>query len=270
MVEHGAAAAAATAHSSGASMHFGLSGIQLVIWTYVVIGIILVLTYLFMRKKEVGVPSKLQNLGEMIVEGIMGILEPNIGHDHARKLLPFFGTFLLFIIVSNVFLIIPGGQPPTSDLSTTLALTVIALVAVHILNFKINGSKDVLTRWFNPYPEITAKEKMPEGAGIGKRLGGLFRWGFAWVLVSFLILMHFVDNGARVMSLSLRLFGNIFGEHVVFHKVSEVATTKPYMVIPLFIPFIILLMDTLIFIIQAFVFTYLSLFYLIEEANIEH
>ena len=267
MVEH---AAEAAAHASGHAMQFGLTRPQLVIWSSIVTVIIILLAFIFMRKREIGVPSKLQNLGEMIVEAILNILEPNIGHDHARKLLPFFGTFLLFIIVSNVFLIIPWGMPPTSDLSTTVALAVIALIAVHFLNLKINGIKDVFTRWFNPYPELTAKEKMPEGAGIGKRLGGLFKWGFAWILVSFLILMHFVDNGARLMSLSLRLFGNIFGEHVVFHKVSEVAITKPYMFIPLFIPFIILLMDTLIFIIQAFVFTYLSLFYLIEEANIEH
>ncbi|MGA1875927.1 MAG: F0F1 ATP synthase subunit A [bacterium] len=74
----------------------------------------------------------------------------------------------------------------------------------------------------------------------------------------------------HVFSLSLRLFGNIFGEHVVFHKVSEVAITKPFLVIPLFIPFLILALDTLIFAIQGIVFTYLSLFYLIEEAHIEH
>lgn len=267
MVEH---AAEAAAHSTGPAMHFGLTFPQLVIWTYIVIGIILIAVYLFMRKREVGVPSKLQNLGEMIVEAIYNILAPNIGHDHAKKLLPFFGTFLLFIIVSNFFLIVPWGMPPTSDLSTTIALTVISLIAVHLLNLNINGIKDVLRRWFNPYPEMTAKEKLPKGAGIGKRFGSLFKWGFAWILVGFLIFMHFVDNGARVMSLSLRLFGNIFGEHVVFAKVSEVAVSKPYMVIPLIIPFIILLMDMLIFIIQAFVFTYLSLFYLIEEANIEH
>jgi len=268
MVEH---AAEAAAHASGhAAMHFGLTFTQLAIWTYIVIGIILLMVYLFMRKREVGVPSKLQNLGEMVVEAILNILEPNLGHEHAHRLLPFFGTFLIFIIVSNFFLIVPWGQPPTSDLSTTIALTFIALFAVHLLNLKINGFKDVFTRWFNPYPELTAKEKLPEGSGVGKRMGGLFKWGFAWVLVSFLILMHFIDNGARVMSLSLRLFGNIFGEHMVFHKVSEVAITKPYLFIPLFIPFIILIMDFLIFIIQAFVFTYLSIFYLIEEPSIEH
>jgi F-type H+-transporting ATPase subunit a len=267
MVEH---AAEAVAHSSGHGMHFGLTFPQLVVWTWIVMGIILILVYLFMRKKEVGVPSKLQNVGEMIVEAILGILEPNIGHNLAYKMVPFFGTFLIFIIVSNFFLIVPWGQPPTSDLSTTVALAVIALVAVHFLNLKFNGLKDVFKRWFNPYPDLTAKEKLPEGAGAGAKFGSLFKWGFSWVLVGFLILMHFIDNGARLMSLSLRLFGNIFGEHVVFHRVSEVAVTKYFLVVTLFIPFIILLLDCLIFIIQAFVFTYLSIFYLIEEANIEH
>ena len=90
MVEH---AAEAAAHASGhAAMHFGLTFTQLVIWTYIVIGIILLMVYIFMRKREVGVPSKLQNLGEMVVEAILNILEPNLGHEHAHRLLPFFSS----------------------------------------------------------------------------------------------------------------------------------------------------------------------------------
>ncbi len=262
--------AAETAHASAPGIHFGLTKGQLVIWTWIVMGIILILVYLFTRKKETGVPSKLQNIGEMIVEAIINMLEPNYGHDLTRKLLPLFGTFLIFLIVSNFFLIIPWGMPPTSDLSTTVALAVIALCAVHLLNLNLNGIKDVIKRWFNPYPEMTKREKLPKKASRGKRIGGLFNFGLIWGIVGFLIILHVIDNGARLMSLSLRLFGNIFGEHVIFHKVTEVAVARPYLVIPLAIPFIILIMDTLIFMIQAFVFTYLNIFYLIEEANIEH
>jgi F-type H+-transporting ATPase subunit a len=232
--------------------------------------LILLLVYLFTRKKEVGVPSKLQNVGEMIIEAVINILEPNMGHDMARKFFPFFGTFLMFLMFSNFLLIVPWGLPPTSDLSTTVALAIIALLSIHLLNFNLNGIIEVIKRWFNPYPEITETEKLPKGASIGQKLGGAFNWGITWVIVVFLILLHVIDNGARLMSLSLRLFGNIFGEHVIFHKVAEVAIDKPYLVIPLAIPFIILVMDTLIFMIQAFVFTYLSVFYLIEEAHIEH
>lgn len=270
MVEH----AAEVAHSTGHGMHFGFEKLWgwggLAHWTWIVIGIILLLVYLFTRKRKAGVPSKLQNVGEMIVEGVLNILEPNLGHDLAKKLLPLFGTFLIFLIVSNFFLIVPWGMPPTSDLSTTVAMACVALLVIHFLNFNLNGIKDSIKRWFNPYPELTTKEKHPEGTGIGKRLAGFFNLGIAFVIVGFLIILHVVDNGARIMSLSLRLFGNIFGEHVVFHKVAEVAIDKPYLVIPIIIPFIILVMDVLIFMIQAFVFTYLNIFYFIEEANIEH
>ncbi|MGA1875926.1 MAG: F0F1 ATP synthase subunit A, partial [bacterium] len=187
-------------HSAGGhAMQFGLTKGQLVVWTWIVIGIILLLVYLFMRKKEVGVPSKLQNLGEAIVEAIISLLEPNLGHDMTRRLLPLFGTFLIFILVSNVFLIIPEGQPPTSDLSTTLALACIALFTAHFLNFKFNGFKDSMKRWFNPQPELTKREKLPDGARMGAKIGSLFKFGLTWVIVGLLIAFHLIDNGARLL-----------------------------------------------------------------------
>ena len=88
------------------------------------------------------------------------------------------------------------------------------------------------------------------------------------IIVLFLVALHVVDNGARMLSLSLRLFGNIFGEHSVLAMVTDVAIKRYYFVIPVFIPFMIFCMDVLFAVIQTLVFVMLSLFYFKEELGV--
>ena len=90
----------------------------------------------------------------------------------------------------------------------------------------------------------------------------------AKILIALFIALHVLDNGARILSLSLRLFGNIFGEHTVLMMVTDVALKNYYYVVPLCIPFLIFCMDVLFALIQTAVFVMLSTFYFKEELGV--
>lgn len=248
---------------------------ELITWSFIVGGILLLFSIKALSKKSLGVPQGLQNVAEAIVEFLLGIFEPELGKDLMPMLLPFFGTFFVFIFVSNIFLLIPYTQSPTAELSTTLALAVISVVGAHILAIKIKGVKRYIKDWVDPYPELTQKQKEEEtGEKVGffksffKKVSAFLFSGMMRIIVGLLIMLHVVDNGARLLSLTFRLFGNIFGEHFVFNMVTNVAIKNVMMVIPLFIPFMILVLDILVALIQTTVFCMLSAFYLKEEAGI--
>jgi len=254
----------------GHGIHF-LSQFESIFWTLVVTGGLAVFALIALSKKTLGVPEGLQNVAEAVVEFLLNMFEPEFGSALMPLVLPFIGTFFLFIFISNVFLLIPFTQCPTGDLSTTAALAIVSLVSVHILSIKLKGPKKYLGDWINPYPELFEKaEGEEEKGGFLKKISGFLYSSMMMIIVSLLILLHVMDNGARLLSLSFRLFGNIFGEHTVYSMVSQVALGTWRMVIPLFIPLLILVLDLLVTIIQTIVFCMLSAFYLKEEAAIHH
>ncbi|MCL6583277.1 MAG: F0F1 ATP synthase subunit A [bacterium] len=259
----------------GHGIHF-LSYGESIFWTLLISGILIVFSKLALSQKNLGVPEGLQNLAEGLVEFMLGMFEPELGKKVMPLVLPFLGAFFLFILISNIFLLIPFAQCPTGDLSTTAALAVISLAGVHILSIKLKGFKKYVYDWFNPYPELTAKAEGEEEGKVGplksifKKISGFLYSGMMRIIVSLLIILHVMDNCARLLSLSFRLFGNIFGEHTVYAMVSQVAMGSYRMVIPLFIPLLILLLDVLAATIQTAVFCMLSTFYLKEEAAIHH
>jgi F-type H+-transporting ATPase subunit a len=253
----------------GSGIHF-LSGGESIFWTLIVSGGLAVFAILALSKRTWEVPGSLQNVAEIVVEFLLNMFEPEFGKELMPLLLPVIGTLFLFIFISNTFLLIPFTQCPTGDLSTTAALAFISIVGIHILSIKLKGPKKYLKDWISPYPELTEKAEGEENSGFLKKLSGLLYSSMMRIIVGLLILLHVMDNGARLLSLSFRLFGNIFGEHTVYAMVSQVAMGTWKMVIPLFIPLLILLIDLLVTIIQTIVFCMLSAFYLKEEAGIHH
>ncbi len=245
-----------------------LSEFELIFWTLIVTGGLTLFAIIALGKRTWGVPGSLQNVAESVVEFLINMFEPEFGKDLMPLLLPILGAFFLFILISNTFLLIPYTQCPTGDLSTTAALAFISIVGIHILSIKLKGPKKYLKDWISPYPELTQKAEAEENTGFLKKLSGLMYSSLMKIIIGLLIFLHFMDNGARLLSLSFRLFGNIFGEHTVYAMVSQLAMGTWQMVIPLFIPLLILIIDILVTIIQTIVFCMLIAFYLKEEAAI--
>lgn len=207
---------------------FGLSIRDHYIFSVLASLILILLGFLVVRRKEAGTPKGLQNAGELVIEFLAKQVETEFGPERVSVVVPFLGALFLSILVSNWLGLIPQSLAPTTDLSTTAGLGVSAVLGFQIINFVANGRAKAMKQLFKP--------------------------------AIFLFPLKIIDNFARVLSLSLRLFGNMFGEHVVAEIVSAI--------IPLFLPIILLLLGALVGLIQAFVFTILSMKYLAEEIGV--
>jgi F-type H+-transporting ATPase subunit a len=177
------------------------------------------------------VPSRLQNVAEAILEAI-GSFQESIMGPHGRPLFPFMATLIVFVFVCNFNGLIPGSSSPTANLNTTLALALSIFLTTHVLGVKTHGLRYV-KHFVGPVP----------------------------FLAPLMIPLEIVSHLARVLSLSLRLFGNIMGEDLViavlFMLGGAFFLPLPMMFLGLFTGFL-----------QAFVMTILAMMYIGEA--IEH
>lgn len=179
------------------------------------------------RKLTTGTPGKLQNVLEWIVGGLRNFYGGIMGEEKATKYLPLLGSLFIFIIVSNYsgllpgMHIVPGMAAPTGTLSVTVALAVVVFFSTHILGFKANG-----VHYLGHFVKPVA------------------------LLLPLMILEEFV----RPLSLSLRLYGNIYGEETVVEQVAgmfPLIATVPLQGLSVLFGFI-----------QALVFTMLTAIYI--------
>jgi F-type H+-transporting ATPase subunit a len=164
-----------------------------------------------------------RNIAELLVEGIHGMAEGILGHG-ARKYVPLYGSFFLFILACNLIALVPGFLPPTGNFNITFALGVISFLAYNFYGFK------------------------EQGVGYLKHFVGPMLW-----LAPLMIPLEVISNLVRPFSLGMRLFGNITGDHTVL----EIFTSMTKLVIPV----IFYGLGTFVSFVQAFVFTLLSMVY---------
>ncbi len=184
--------------------------------------------------------SKLQMTWEWIYEALSNYIISLIG-PKGREFVPLLGTFFLYILVMNLMIIIPGFSSPTARLSITASLGVLAVVAVQIYGFKHRGIRYLLHFVGEP----------------------------VW-LAPLNIVIHVIGEFAKALSLSVRLFGNIFGEDtMVMQFLLLSALLASYIYVP--IPFQVGMLAFAIFggFVQALVFTTLAAAY-IASAIEEH
>lgn len=193
------------------------------------IGIVFLIGLAFAGKKSLSkVPRGVQNLLEVAVEGLRGILVDLIGPEGPRYL-PLMGTVFLYIFTMNLIGLVPGLKAPTMTPSTTFALGIAMFFCVHTIAIKANGL-----------------------AGYLKHFAGDIAF-----LAPLMFVIHIMGELAKPMSLSLRLFGNIYGED----NVIAVLTGMGYGAwIPLQFPMLAFGIFTAF--LQAFIFTSLSCIYI--------
>lgn len=176
-----------------------------------------------------------RNVMEMAVEAIMKLIEDTMG-EHGRHFLPLLGSLAFFIFFSNISGQIPGFVPPTDNLNTTAACALIVFFTTHIYGFKVNGM-NYLKHFVGP----------------------------VWWLAPLMIPIEIIGHLARPLSLSMRLFGNIFGDHMVLSVF--------VLLVPLIVPLPMMFLGIFVAIVQTFVFTLLSMIYIsgaIEHAEDHH
>jgi F-type H+-transporting ATPase subunit a len=185
-------------------------------------------------------PTGLQNVAEMLVQGL-GDFVVSIGGAGAIKYLPLFGTLFLFIVTSNWLSVVPFvGQvtwlhSPTADYHITFAMAFVSWLAYQTEGFR-NLGFSYLKRWFNF-----------SGFKDGPFIGGIF------ILVG---LIELFSEIFRMLTLTLRLWGNVFGGEIMLTVMSAL------LLVPgLALPFVGL--EVFIGLVQGLVFALLVLMYFV-------
>lgn len=212
---------------------------------------VMIFALIYTRKPKM-VPSKVQNLIEMSVEGFYTLTEQILGNkSRAEKMLPLIGTIFVFFGISNLIGLIPGvtsftidGVPlfrtPTNDFNMTFSVAVAMVLLAQYASLREFGILGHLGKYFK-FKEIFVGFKQ----GIGK---GIF------AIIDFLIgLLDIISEIAKILSLSLRLFGNMFA--------GEVLAAILLGAFALAIPTVWLTMNLLVGVLQAMVFGALTAAY---------
>ncbi|MGZ8494312.1 MAG: F0F1 ATP synthase subunit A [Candidatus Binatia bacterium] len=182
-----------------------------------------------------------RNIAELIVQLIVSQSDAIIGKA-GRKYVPFYGTFFFFILLSNLMGLLPGFAPPTGNLNTTIGLALVSFIGYNVIGVREQG-----VAYFKHF--VGPMTGLP-GSSIVSKLALL---PVLLLSVVFFFILEVFSHGFRPVSLSLRLFGNMMGDHEVIG--AFISLTK------LVVPVAFYIMGTLVCLIQAFVFTLLSMIY---------
>ncbi len=179
------------------------------------------------RAKELVPEAKTSflNFWEMFVEGLFGVVSSVLGEAEARRQFWFFGSIFLYLFFSNALGLIPGLLPSTDNLFTNFPVALSVFIYYNYQGIKSHGVKNYLAHF----------------------------WGPLWWLGPLLFVIEIVSHSVRPVSLSLRLYANIFGDHKVlgaFQEIFAYVLPVPLMAFGLFVSLL-----------QAYVFTYLSMIY---------
>ena len=205
------------------------------------------------------IPRPLQNVVEYLVETLYGFVVGILGPRYGPRYVPFLGTLFIYILFMNLFGLIPFMDSPTSSLNVTVALALVVFLFSQYIGFRELGV-----------------------VGYFDHLMGNPRSPIGWLLVPLMLPIHVMGELAKPISLSCRLFGNIFGEDMLLVAFASLGVMISSLVlvpvgVPLQLPFMFLALLTST--LQALVFTVLSTIYILlmlphdehaHEAEVQH
>lgn len=195
--------------------------------------LLLILSALLFARGVQLLPKKGQNFFEVVIDGLESFMV-EISGPEGRFFFPYIATIFLFIFISNLIGLVPGFFSPTANLNTTLALALCTFVFTHIIGIRFHGVKYI--KHFT---------------------------GSVWWLTPLMLPIEIIGHFARIMSLSVRLFGNIFGKEMVLGILFGLAGL--YLA-----PLPILFLGILVSFIQALVFMLLSIMYFVGAMEHAH
>ena len=178
-------------------------------------------------------PGPVQHMAEMIYEAIGDQAEQVIGHGYQRYQ-AYVTCIFLFVLCNNLVGLIPGVEAPTTSIMVTLGLAVPTFLYYNYYGVKEQGVVGYIKHFAGPV------------------------WWMAWLIFPIELVSHL----ARVMSLSVRLYANMFA--------GDLVTLVFFSLVPVGIPVIFLGLHLFVSLIQAFVFTLLTMIYLSLAVAHEH
>ena len=206
------------------------------VMTMLIVALVTVVCLIMRSRLSVENPGKFQILLEDGVTGVVGLLEEWIGPD-GRRYLPLIATLGLFILLGNYAGLVPGLMAPTSNINVTVGCAITTWVYYHYQGFRKQGVVNYLKHF-----------AVPPGAPV-------------W-MAPLMLIIELISHSSRLLSLSLRLFGNIFGEELVILILGSI--------IPFIIPLPMMFLGLVTGGLQAFIFVLLSIIYLQAAVAVEH
>ncbi|MBW2246879.1 MAG: F0F1 ATP synthase subunit A, partial [Deltaproteobacteria bacterium] len=155
-----------------------------IVYSWVVMIILIVLGFLASKSVSL-VPTKVQNLMEIIISALEEFTIDITGEE-GRWLFPLLATIFLYIFTCNIIGLIPGFYPPTASLNTTLSCALIVVLFTHVIGIKYHGVK-YIKHFLGP----------------------------VWWMVPLIFPIELIGHLARILSLSFRLMGNMMGHELV-------------------------------------------------------
>ena len=237
---------------------FEIGGIPVsnsILTTWIIATLIIVAVRLLVGTPKI-IPNKGQALVENVASGLRDALEPIVGKKMIGKTFPVLCGFFVFILLMNWSGLLPGVgtikymtaehgwqdaiRPANSDLNTTLALSVISFLAWTYFVLRYAGLKALV---FDLFGNKADKKELSTPM---------------WLMLGFIFLgvggIEVLSIASRLISLPFRLYGNVFGGENLIHTLGGIA---PYV-----IPAVAGMLEVLVGLIQAFVFTLLSAVYI--------
>ncbi|OIO19571.1 MAG: ATP synthase F0 subunit A [Candidatus Magasanikbacteria bacterium CG_4_10_14_0_8_um_filter_32_14] len=206
-------------------------------------------------------PGKLQNACEFFLELILGYFDQVTGdHKKTIRFLPIVGAIFFFILLSNWLGLLPGTgsihigenmllRPANTDLNLTLVMALISVIGSHLYAFATIGIFTHLGKFVQIKNVFKSFKKGPMAV-----LTAIIEFGVG--------LLEIISEIAKVISLSLRLFGNIFAGEVLISVISALVVA--------IVPAPFMLLELLVGVIQAAVFSMLTLVYLTVATSVPH
>jgi len=203
-----------------------------IVHTWLVMLILVISSILFTRGLQI-LPKKGQLFFEVLIEKIENFML-DISGPEGRFFFPFIATLFIFIFASNLLGLIPGFESPTANINTTLSMAILTFIYTHIIGIRFHGVK-YIKHFLGP----------------------------VWWLIPLYTPIEIMSHFARILSLSVRLFGNIFGKEMVLAIL--------FMLAGLYLaPLPIMFLGLLVSFIQALIFMVLAILYFVgamEEAH---
>jgi F-type H+-transporting ATPase subunit a len=203
-----------------------------------IISVLLIIALVLLTRKREAVPGGAQNAIEALYDGLQGFAM-SLGGPAAKRYIPLFVTLFLYILVCNWSGLLPFVgrieyfRAPTSDVNITIGLALVSFCIFHIEGVRVLGFGKYLSKFF-PFYEF----KNGVGAGVIAMFVGLIE-----------LMLEFV----KPLTLSMRLFGNIYGGEVALGVILALTLA--------FVPVALYGLELMLNLVQALIFSVLTLMF---------
>jgi F-type H+-transporting ATPase subunit a len=199
-----------------------------IVFTWALMLVLVAGAMLITRKLSIGLDrARWQNLLEIVVIGMVTQIE-EVGLSQPRKYLPFLGTLFLFVGLAALGTVIPGYEPPTGSLSTTVALALCVFVAVPLFGIEEQGVGGYLDSYLQP--------------------------------TALMLPFNIISEVSRTLALAVRLFGNMMSGAMI---IAILLTITPFV-----FPIVMTVLGLLTGMVQAYIFSILAAVYIAAATRV--